>query len=57
MENSLSQKDFGELIGVSSQAVYKWEHNLCYPDITLLPYIAEILECKNDDFFEAMPDD
>ena len=51
-ENKLSQSEFGKLIGVSAQAVYKWEQNVCYPDIIFLPNLARILECKTDDFFE-----
>ena len=51
-ENNLSLKEFGKLIGVSAQAVYKWEQNTCYPDIIFLPHLARILECTTDDFFE-----
>ncbi len=51
-ENRLSQSEFGRLIGVSAQAVYKWEQNICYPDIIFLPHIAKILGCTTDDFFE-----
>ena len=50
-ENNLSLKKFGKLIGVSAQAVCKWEQNICYPDITFLPHLAKILGCKTDDFF------
>ncbi len=50
--NKLSQSDFGKMIGVSAQAVCKWEQNVCYPDITFLPHLAFILECKIDDFFK-----
>ena len=49
--NKVSQSEFGELFGVSAQAVCKWENRLCYPDITLLPYFAQILKCSTDDFF------
>ena len=52
IENNLSLKEFGKLIGVSAQAVYKWEQNTCYPDIISLPIIAQILKCSTDDFFE-----
>ena len=52
-ENGLSQKEFGGLIGVSAQAVCKWEQNVCYPDIIFLPHLARILECRTDDFFES----
>jgi len=51
-ENQLSQSEFGKLIGVSAQAVCKWEQNICYPDIVSLPHLARILECSTDDFFE-----
>ena len=51
-ENNLSQKEFGNLFGVSTQAVYKWEKQACYPDITLLPHLADILKCTTDDFFK-----
>ena len=49
--NRLSQGEFGRLIGVSAQAVSKWEHELCYPDITLLPSLAGLIGCMIDDFF------
>ena len=51
-ENNLSLKEFGKLIGVSAQAVCKWEQNTCYPDIIFLPNLARILNCTTDDFFE-----
>ena len=51
-ENNLSLKEFGKLIGVSAQAVCKWEQNTCYPDIILLPYLAQILKCETGDFFK-----
>ena len=50
-ENNLSLKEFGKLLGVSAQAVCKWEQNTCYPDIVFLPHLAKILGCKTDDFF------
>ena len=53
-ENNLSLKEFGKLIGVSAQAVCKWEQNICYPDIIFLPHLARILKCRVDDFFEAL---
>ena len=48
----LSQGEFGELMGVSPQAVNKWEHEISCPDILLLPLLAEVLGCRVDDFFE-----
>lgn len=51
-ERRLSQEVFGELIGVSAQAVSKWERELSYPDITLLPILAGVVGCSIDAFFE-----
>lgn len=51
-EHRLSQNEFGELMGVSAQAVNKWEHEICYPDISLLPWLAECMGCCVEDFFE-----
>lgn len=51
-KNSLSQSDFGKLLGVSAQAVCKWENGICYPDITFLPHLARIIGCPIDEFFE-----
>lgn len=51
-KNQLTQSEFGKLIGVSAQAVYKWERGICYPDIIFLPQLAQILQCQTDDFFE-----
>ena len=39
----MSQTSFGELFGVSAQAVSKWEREISCPDITLLPEIARVL--------------
>ncbi len=41
--HSMSQTEFGELLGVTAQAVSKWERQLSYPDITILPALARVL--------------
>lgn len=53
-KHKLSQGEFGKLLDVSAQAVFKWEQGICYPDITFLPNLAEILNCKVEDFFETV---
>ena len=51
-KNRLTQEEFGQLLGVSPQAISKWERGECYPDITFLPELAEILSCNVNDFFD-----
>ena len=50
-ENHITQNELGRKLGVSPQAVYKWEKEICYPDITFLPLLAELVGCMIDDFF------
>ena len=49
--HKLTQAQFGDIIGVSPQAVSKWERQECYPDITFLPDLAALLGCTVNDFF------
>lgn len=44
----LTQSELGERIGVSFQAVSKWERGEALPDVTLLPDLARILETTVD---------
>ena len=50
-EYGITQKQLAELLDVSCQSVSKWERDSCYPDISLLPLIAETIGCSVDDFF------
>ena len=42
-DKGMTQEDLAFKIGVSGQAVSKWETGLSYPDITSIPALAEIL--------------
>lgn len=48
-ERGISQGEFGELLGVSAFAVSKWERELCYPDIFLLPDISDLIGISIDE--------
>ena len=50
-ENHLTQRQFADLLGITAQSVSKWECEICYPDITFLPVLAEAVGCLIDDFF------
>ncbi len=44
-----TQEEFADLIGISFQAVSKWERGESYPDITYLPAISRILNISIDE--------
>lgn len=46
-----TQAELGEMLGVSNQAVSKWEAGMTMPDIMLLPALAEAFECSIDALF------
>ena len=50
-EHGISQRKFGEMLGVTSQAVSKWERDVCCPDISLLPDIAKVLGVELQELF------
>lgn len=49
--NGLTQADLAQKIGVSCQAVSKWEQKVCCPDIMLLPNIAKTFDITVDELF------
>lgn len=51
-QHGLTQSELGELLGVSAQAVSKWERELCYPDIFLLPDIAKLIGVSIDEMIK-----
>ena len=46
-----TQEKLGEMIGVTNQAVSKWESESSLPDVMLLPRIAAALEVSLEDLF------
>ena len=45
---NLTQEDVAEYLGITAQSVSKWERGETYPDITLLPALANIFETSID---------
>ena len=48
-EKNMTQEDLANRLGVSSQAVSKWENDASCPDISLLPQLCEILGITADE--------
>ena len=47
--NGITQEQLGYELGVSSQAVSRWENGATYPDITMLPMIADFFDVSIDE--------
>lgn len=51
----ITQEEMAEKLGVSPQAVSKWENDNCCPDIMLLPKIAKMFGITVDELLSNAP--
>lgn len=49
----MTQEELSEYIRVSSHAVSRWENGITYPDISLLPILADIFEVDVDKLLDV----
>lgn len=56
-DKGLTQEALGRQIGVSNQAVSKWESDTTMPDVMLLPKIAEQLGVSLEELYGIEPND
>lgn len=49
---NISQEVLAQYLGVSSQAISKWENETAMPDVTLIPAIASFFDVSTDDLFD-----
>lgn len=52
-QNGWKQDELAEKMGVSPQAVSKWENDQACPDITLLPKLAKLLNISVDELLSG----
>ena len=48
-EKHLTQEQIAEILGVSPQAVSRWENSATFPDVTLLPQISGYFDTTVDE--------
>ena len=51
-QRGITQEQLAESIGISFQAVSKWENNIALPDITLVPVLSSYFGVSMDEFFD-----
>lgn len=51
-DRGFTQKQLAGLLGVTEQAVSKWERETSYPDISMLNGISEVMDCSLDYLFQ-----
>lgn len=54
-ELSMTQEQLAQELGITAQAVSKWETGQSYPDITLLPKLAEVFHVRVDELLGVAP--
>lgn len=47
-QNGITQEKLAEYLGVSAQAISRWESETCYPDLEMLPGIASYFSVSID---------
>ena len=52
-KHNVTQDKFAEYLGVTPQAVSRWENEDCYPDVDLFPAIANFFSITIDELFES----
>ena len=56
-EKGMTQEELASRLGVSSQAVSKWENDQSCPDISLLPRLAKLLDVTVDELLTGNSDE
>lgn len=54
-ERNMTQTELAERLNVTPQAVSRWEMGISYPDIVMVPGIAEVLRVSADELLGIQP--
>ena len=52
-EKGMTQLELAKELGVTDKAVSKWERDLCCPDISSIPKLAEVLGVSVDELIQS----
>lgn len=55
-EKGMTQLELAEKIGVTDKAVSKWERDLSFPDVNLIPKLATIFNVTVDELMQVKAD-
>lgn len=55
-KNSITQDRLSQYLGISSQAISKWENGTALPDITLVPKLSSFFGVSTDELFSINPE-
>lgn len=50
-DKGITQEHLARFLGVSYQAVSKWENNIAFPDISIIPALADYFQVSIDELF------
>lgn len=56
-QQSMTQAELANLVGVTDKAVSKWERGVSYPDISLFPKLADVLGVTVDDLLQEFTEE
>ncbi len=57
LDNRLTQKELASRLHVTESAVSKWERDMSYPDVSIIPDVCRALSITEHEFFTACDDE